>query len=121
MAELRRTLRPELLGRVGNVVIFDPLTPEALDAVLDKLIAGVHDRIADRALTLALDPSARELLLKQGTDPRSGARALEQAVERVLVRPLGRALLGSAFPDGSIVRVFASAGELEFAPEGGGN
>jgi ATP-dependent Clp protease ATP-binding subunit ClpC len=121
MAELHRTLRPELLGRVGNVVVFDPLTRAALDAVLDKLIARVHDRLADRSLRLELDRAARELLLEQGTDPRSGARALEQAVERVLVRPLGRALLGSALPDGSIVRVSASDGELEFAPEGGGN
>jgi ATP-dependent Clp protease ATP-binding subunit ClpC len=118
MAELRRTLRPELLGRVGNVVVFDPLNREALNAVLDKLIARVHDRLADRALSLNLDDSAREALLTRGTDPRSGARALEQAVERLLVQPLGRALLGSAFPDGTVVRVTAASdGELEFAED----
>ena len=117
MDELRRALRPELLGRVGNVVVFDPLPREALEAVLDKLIARVHDRLSDRALTLELDNLARELLLEQGTDPRSGARALEQVVERLLVQPLGRALLSSAFPDGAIVRVSASDGELEFAEE----
>ncbi len=117
MDELRRALRPELLGRVGNVVVFDPLSREALEAVLDKLIARVHDRLSDRALTLELDDSARGLLLEQGTDPRSGARALEQVVERLLVQPLGRALLSSAFPDGAIVRISASDGELEFAEE----
>jgi ATP-dependent Clp protease ATP-binding subunit ClpC len=117
MDELRRALRPELLGRVGNVVVFDPLPREALEAVLDKLIARVHDRLSDRALTLELDDSARELLLEQGTDPRSGARALEQVVERMLVQPLGRALLSSAFPDGAIVRVSTSDGVLEFAEE----
>jgi ATP-dependent Clp protease ATP-binding subunit ClpC len=115
MAELRRTLRPELLGRVGDVVVFEPLTREALEAVLDKLLARVHDRLADRALCLELDGSARELLLKPGTDASSGARALERAVERELVQPLGRALLSSAFPDGTVVRVTASNGELEFA------
>jgi ATP-dependent Clp protease ATP-binding subunit ClpC len=117
MDELRRALRPELLGRVGNVVVFDPLPRAALEAVLDKLIARVHDRLSDRALTLELDDSARELLLEQGTDPRSGARALEQVVERALVQPLGRALLSSAFPDGAILRISASDGELEFAEE----
>ncbi|HET9168463.1 MAG TPA: ATP-dependent Clp protease ATP-binding subunit [Actinospica sp.] len=115
MAELRRTLRPELLGRVGNVVIFDPLSPAALEAVLDKLLDRVHDRLADRALTLDLDPAARALLIAAGTDPRSGARALEQAVQLRLVQPLGRALLNSAFPDGTAVRVTAANGELEFA------
>ena len=117
MAELRRTLRPELLGRVGNVVVFEPLSRAALEAVLDKLLARVHDRLADRALSLELDGSARELLLRLGTDASSGARALEQVVERVLVQPLGRALLSSAFPDGAVVRVTASNGELEFAEE----
>jgi len=107
MAELRRVLRPELLGRVGNVVVFDPLSREALEAVLTKLIARVHDRLADRALTLEVDQAARDLLLNEGADPRSGARALEQTVERLLVQPLGRELLLGAFPDGSIVHVTA--------------
>ncbi|MBR7829872.1 ATP-dependent Clp protease ATP-binding subunit [Actinospica sp. MGRD01-02] len=117
MAELRRTLRPELLGRVGEVVVFEPLAREALEAVLDRLLARVHDRLADRSLSLELDGSARELLLKPGSDAGSGARALERAVERELVQPLGRALLGSAFPDGTVLRVTASNGELEFAEE----
>ena len=107
MTELRRVLRPELLGRVGNVVVFNPLPRTALEAVLTKLIARVHDRLADRALTLDLDSAARTLLLDEGTDPRSGARALEQTVERLLVQPLGRELLSGTFPDGSIVRVTA--------------
>jgi ATP-dependent Clp protease ATP-binding subunit ClpC len=123
MAELRRVLRPELLGRVGNVVVFDPLPRSALEAVLTKLIARVHDRLADRAVTLELDQAARDLLLNEGADPRSGARALEQTVERLLVQPLGRELLGGAFPDGSVVRVtgVAAAGSapaLKFLPYG---
>ena len=105
MAELRRVLRPELLGRVGNVVVFNPLPRTALEAVLTKLIARVHDRLADRALTLDLDDAARNLLLDEGTDPRSGARALEQTVERLLVQPLGRELLSGTFPDGSVIHV----------------
>jgi ATP-dependent Clp protease ATP-binding subunit ClpC len=105
MSELRRVLRPELLGRIGNVVVFDPLPRSALEAVLTKLIARVHDRLADRAVTLELDQSARDLLLNEGTDPRAGARALEQTVERLLVQPLGRELLGGAFPDGSVIHI----------------
>jgi ATP-dependent Clp protease ATP-binding subunit ClpC len=118
MAELRRMLRPELLGRVGNVVVFDPLSRTALDAVLTKLISRVHQRLADRRLTLELDEAARELLLAQGSDARSGARALERTVERVLVQPLSRELLGGAFPDGSTIRVTVSSGSaLEFLAE----
>ena len=107
MAELRRVLRPELLGRVSNVVVFNPLPRAALEVVLDKLIARVHNRLADRALTLELDRPARDLLLNEGSDPRSGARALEQTVERLLVQPLGRELLSGTFLDGTTIRVTA--------------
>ena len=120
MAELRRVLRPELLGRVGNVVVFEPLSRLALDAVLTKLVARVHQRLADRGLRLELDAVARELLLAQCADAArsSGARALERTVERLLVQPLGRELLGGAFPDGSTVRITAaSESDLEFLAE----
>ncbi len=121
MAELRRALRPELLGRVGNVVVFEPLSRLALDAVLTKLVARVHQRLADRGLRLDLDEAARTLLLTQCADAAraSGARALEQTVERLLVQPLGRELLGGAFPDGSTVRIAAADNEsaLEFIAE----
>ena len=119
MNELRRALRPELLGRVGNVVVFEPLSRAALEAVLDKLLVRVRERLADRALTLDLDTAARILILQQGTDPRSGARALEQAVERILVQPLGRELLEGTLPDGCTVLVTADAAgaALEFVPK----
>lgn len=117
LSEVRRALRPELLGRLGDVVVFDPLGREALDAVLDKLLVRVNDRMAGKALGLRLEPAAREILLREGTDARSGARALERAVERVLVAPLGRALLGGAFEDGAQIIVSAdeSGAELTFS------
>jgi len=119
MNELRRALRPELLGRVGNVVVFEPLSRPALEAVLDKLLVRVRERLADRALTLDLDTAAHNLILQQGTDPRSGARALEQAVERILVQPLGRELLEGTLPDGCTVHVTAdvAGAALEFVPK----
>src|SRR5262249_20250584 len=51
-AALRRELRPELLGRIGRVVVFDPLTRPALRRIADKMIDLVRDRLADRAITL---------------------------------------------------------------------
>ena len=117
LSEVRRALRPELLGRLGDVVVFDPLNRAALEAVLDKLLLRVNERIADKALSLELDERARGLLLREGSDPRSGARALERAVERILVQPLGRGLLGGAFEDGARIVVSAdeSGAELTFS------
>jgi ATP-dependent Clp protease ATP-binding subunit ClpC len=112
LAALRQELRPELLGRIGRVVVFEPLTRPALRLLAGKLVDRVRARLADRAITLALTDDAYDLLVRHGTGEHSGARALEQAVERLLVRPLGRALLTERFADGASIRVEAAGGEL---------
>jgi ATP-dependent Clp protease ATP-binding subunit ClpC len=90
MAALRESLRPELLGRIGRVVVFSPLTRDGLRQVADKLIDRVRDRLAERSITLHLTDGAYDLLLRHGGDGRSGVRGLEHAIERLLVQPLGR-------------------------------
>ncbi|MEV7025160.1 AAA family ATPase, partial [Kitasatospora sp. NPDC093558] len=109
MAALRAELRPELLGRIGDIVVFSPLTPAALEQVFDKLLAQVRERLRDRSVELTLTDAARRLLLRHGTDARTGARALEHAVDRLLVQPLGRALLAGTVADGAAVVADADA------------
>jgi ATP-dependent Clp protease ATP-binding subunit ClpC len=111
-AALRRELRPELLGRIGRVVVFRPLSREALRQVADKLVDRVRTRLAGRAIILDLTGDAYDLLVRHGVEAPAGARALEQAVERLLVEPVGRALLAGRFADGASIRVEAAGGEL---------
>ncbi|WP_327357515.1 ATP-dependent Clp protease ATP-binding subunit [Streptomyces sp. NBC_01304] len=114
-AALARELRPELLGRIGQIVVFEPLDGAALRRILDKLLDGVRARLVDRALSLEPTEAAYDLLLSGAVGARSGVRALEQAVEQQLVRPLGRALLAGRFADGTTVRVDAMDGALDFS------
>ncbi|GAA2136196.1 ATP-dependent Clp protease ATP-binding subunit [Actinomadura napierensis] len=116
MAALRESLRPELLGRIGRIVVFSPLDEAARRQVLDKVLGRVRERLADRSITLRLTGEARALLLRHGDAARSGARALEQAVERMLVQPLGRELVAGRIADGSLLLVGAAGEELVFAP-----
>jgi ATP-dependent Clp protease ATP-binding subunit ClpC len=115
-AALRQELRPELLGRIGRVVVFDPLTRPVLRRIADKLIDRVRDRLADREITLTLTDDAYDLLVGHAVEAPSGARALAQAVERLLVQPLGQALLAGRLTDGTPIRVEAAAGELVCTP-----
>ncbi|NGN62668.1 ATP-dependent Clp protease ATP-binding subunit [Streptomyces sp. A7024] len=123
MAALHQELRPELLGRIGRVVVFAPLDDAALEQILDKLLAQVGERLAGRRVDLTLTGAARRLFLGRASGARAGARALEQAVERLLVQPLGRALLAGDLADGAAVRADAADGQLDFTtgpvrPEG---
>ncbi|WP_329576412.1 ATP-dependent Clp protease ATP-binding subunit [Kitasatospora sp. NBC_01250] len=116
MAALRERLRPELLGRIRQVVVFEPLDDAATGRILDKIIGQVQARLTDRALTLELSPAARELLLRRGREVgRAGARGLEQAVDRLLVQPLGRMLLADErLARGATVRVGTAGEALTF-------
>ncbi|MGW3953142.1 AAA family ATPase [Streptomyces sp. NPDC004752] len=113
-AALARELRPELLGRIGQVVVFEPLDEVALRRVLDKVLDGVRARLAERDISIAPTEGAYDLLLARATGARSGARAVEQTVEQLLVQPLGRALLAGRFGDGAVVRIDAVDGTLDF-------
>ena len=59
-------LRPELLNRIPNVVVFDRIGAAAARGILEKLLGQVRARIASRRVALQLAPSAYDLLLRYG-------------------------------------------------------
>ncbi|MCX5414952.1 AAA family ATPase [Streptomyces sp. NBC_00059] len=116
LAAIRQELRPELLGRIGRVVVFTPLSDASLHPVLDKLLAQVHARLSPRAIGLTVTAAARELLIRHGSGAHGGARKLEQAVDRLLVQPLARSLLAGTVTDGARVRADVLSEELVLVP-----
>ncbi len=109
---LRKHFRPEFLNRLDEVIIFRPLSRETLETILDLQLQDVLDRLHAQQLTLHLDPSARELLLRKGYDPANGARPLRRAIQHLLTRPLSAALLEERFRAGDVVRAVAEGDEL---------
>lgn len=109
---LKRHFRPEFLNRLDEVVIFRPLTEDALNGILDLQMRHVLERLDEQNLSLTLDQSARDLLLREGYDPANGARPLRRAIERLLTRPLSTALLEEHFTPGDVIRVVAAGDTL---------
>jgi ATP-dependent Clp protease ATP-binding subunit ClpC len=110
---LKKHFRPEFLNRLDEVVIFRPLTQEALNGILDLQLREMTERLSTQKLTLALDESARTLLLREGYDPAYGARPLRRAIQRLLTRPLSTAILEETFCSGDTIRVVAAGNQLE--------
>ncbi len=101
---LKQHFRPEFLNRLDEIVTFRPLTRPVLAQILDLQLSELRQRLSVQKLTLTLDESALDLLLRVGYDPVNGARPLRRAVERLLARPLSNLILQDAFsPGGSIV------------------
>jgi ATP-dependent Clp protease ATP-binding subunit ClpC len=93
MEELKRIMSPELLNRVDDVVVFNALTREQVNAILDIQIKELEDRLGEKAITLTLKPKAREYLLDNGYDPSMGARPMRRLIQREIEDPLSVLIL----------------------------
>jgi ATP-dependent Clp protease ATP-binding subunit ClpB len=110
--ELRRTLRPEFLNRIDEIIVFRPLTRRDLEQIVDLQMASVAARVRDRRMTLEVTPEARAALAREGYHPDFGARPLRRLIQRAVENPLSRALLAGEFREGDAVVVDVRAGEI---------
>ena len=97
MQEVREHFRPEFINRIDEIVIFNPLSKEAINKILDKIISEIETRLKDIDLHIELTDKAREEFINQGYDVTFGARPLKRLVSRTLEVDLSRMLI-----DGSI-------------------
>jgi ATP-dependent Clp protease ATP-binding subunit ClpC len=111
---LRATFRPELLNRIDEIIVFDPLTEDDLKKIVELLLADVRERMAERQVGLELTEAAKAALVREGYDPVYGARPLRRVIERRIANPLSRRILGGDFAEGDIARVDHADGEYAF-------
>ena len=114
MDAVREHFRPELLNRIDEIVIFNPLGKQQIKEIVDIQLAGLRKRLAERKIELELTDAARELLALEGFDPVYGARPLKRAIQQQIVQPLAIRLLRGEFEDGDKIVVDVRNGDLDF-------
>jgi ATP-dependent Clp protease ATP-binding subunit ClpB len=105
MDALRDAFRPEFINRIDEIVIFNPLGKEQLERIVDLLLRGVEQLLAERKIALELTPSAKELLVREGYDPAYGARPLRRTIQRLVQDPLALQILDGKVLPGDRIRV----------------
>jgi ATP-dependent Clp protease ATP-binding subunit ClpC len=95
--EVKRKFKPELLNRLDETIVFQPLNKEALGKIIDVEMANVNKRLADKKLELILTPEAKEFFMEKGFDPVFGARPLKRVIQRFLEDPLAEDLIKGEF------------------------
>ena len=112
---LKRTFRPEFLNRIDEIVIFDELTQDQIQQIVDLMIGEVEARLSEHEVTVSLTPEAKEWLAREGYDPVYGARPLRRAIQRHVENPLSRQVLSGELSPGDHVVIGAGDDELTFA------
>src|SRR5712664_3850421 len=105
MDALRSAFRPEFINRIDEIVIFNPLGKEQLERIVDLMLHGVEQLLAERKITLELTPAAKELLRSEGYDPAYGARPLRRTIQRLVQDPLALQILDGKVLPGDHIRV----------------
>ena len=86
-----RNFSPEFMNRIDKIVVFHSLNQSHLRQILDLELCALQQRIMRSARTkffFSCSASVKELLLREGTDSRYGARPLKRSIERLLVMPM---------------------------------
>ena len=105
MEELKRTVKPEFLNRIDDVIVFDALTRENMNHIFDIQLKRVKRLLADRFLEIEVTEGAKQALCDAGFDPAFGARPLKRAIQQYLLNPMSKAIVAGGYGPGDTVRV----------------
>ncbi|MBD3409637.1 MAG: ATP-dependent chaperone ClpB [Ignavibacteriales bacterium] len=107
---LRKTIRPEFVNRIDEIVLFKPLRKSEIREVVDIQLRRVKEMLAKKRMKLKVSDQAKDWMAEVGYDPTFGARPLKRTIQNHLVNPLSRELLMDAFAEGDVILV-SRAGE----------
>jgi ATP-dependent Clp protease ATP-binding subunit ClpB len=105
MEILARTLRPEFLNRIDEIILFHPLTMAEIMQIVDIQLASINKRLRDQNISLSLTDRAREELAQVGFDPVYGARPLKRAIQHAIMNPLAQQILARTVQKGGEIEV----------------
>jgi ATP-dependent Clp protease ATP-binding subunit ClpB len=112
--ELKQHLRPELINRIDDTVIFHQLGRDQLTGILGIQIGLVRERLAARNLHLEITDDALEALAAEGYDPQFGARPLKRVIQQRIENPIATRILSGLFEDGDTILVSSSGEQYLF-------
>ncbi|MEC8192871.1 MAG: ATP-dependent chaperone ClpB [Myxococcota bacterium] len=105
MEEVRRTLKPEFLNRIDDVIVFDALTRKDMNHIFDIQMKRVRGLLSARYLDITVSAEAKEALCDAGFDPAFGARPLKRAIQQYLINPMSKAIVAGGYGPGDTVAV----------------
>jgi ATP-dependent Clp protease ATP-binding subunit ClpA len=114
MEVIKRMFTPEFRNRLDSVIRFSALDADTILHVVDKFILQLEDQLADKHVTLELDPSARQWLAVHGHDPAMGARPMNRLIRERINQALAEELLFGKLSGGGQVRIYCEDDTLKF-------
>ena len=119
MEVIKKLFSPEFRNRLDAIIPFEPLDEQSIARVVDKLVVELEAQLDKNAVTIELEPAARDWIATRGYDRKMGARPMARVIREHIKRPLAEELLFGKLVEGGHVRVDVapSGEELLLIPE----
>lgn len=117
MDMLKKTIRPEFLNRIDEIIMFRPLEKEQIRQIVRLQLKGISDLLKQQDVSMNVSESAVDLLASAGFDPEFGARPVKRALQRLLLNDLSKNLLSGKIDRTKPIHVDAANGSLVFTNE----
>ena len=114
MELLRKSVRPEFLNRIDDIVMFTPLDREAIEKIVRLQLGELKKMLAKQEITIDATDHAISYLADAGFDPHYGARPIKRIIQKKLTNALSKEILGEKINKNSVVLIDAFEDQLVF-------
>ena len=112
---IRKTIRPEFLNRIDEIVLFKPLTHKEIRKIVDIQLNKLSKLLKAKEIDINVEDEAKDWLANIGYDVTFGARPLKRTIQKYLINPLSQELLMDKFVSDDTINVtVGEKGKLEF-------
>ena len=105
MEEVKKTFKPEFVNRVDDIIVFQRLSRENLELIVNIEIKSFAKRLEDKGIEIQLDAKSKEFLINKGFDTAYGARPLKRTIQKYLEDPIAEELIAKRIRPNDIIYV----------------
>jgi ATP-dependent Clp protease ATP-binding subunit ClpC len=117
--EVKRIFNPEFLNRLDEIILFESLTDEDLEKIVDLLISSVNEVMKQKKLSVELRPEVRKWIVDKTCHDRSyGARPLRRAIQKYIEDPLSEAIIQNRIKPEATLAIYLDGDALYYVPAG---
>jgi ATP-dependent Clp protease ATP-binding subunit ClpB len=117
LGEVRKTMRPEFLNRIDEIIVFHPLSEAHLLEIVGLQLRALAARLRSQEIGLEVTEAARRYLAREGYNPDFGARPLRRVIQREVENVIARKILGGEVKPGETMVVDYQGDRLVFATQ----
>jgi ATP-dependent Clp protease ATP-binding subunit ClpB len=111
---LKKSLRPEFLNRVDEIVMFRPLNMEQIIEIVKIQMNGVRELLKNHNIELEVTEEAIDWLADKGYDPQSGARPVKRLIQKEIINELSKEIIAGKISKDSVIKISIEKGRIVF-------